>query len=512
MKRHLARVATAVSFATLAVGDAGELPTEFRLFVSGWNDTENGRYLFDEAAAASVMAAFQAWGVDLMIDLEHQALEEGAAADPNARDARGWCKLELREDGSLWAVAVTWTPDGEARLREKRQRYVSPAFAFDPETSRVTKIINVAITAIPATHDTPALVAASARGAKDLRKLSVGLAFGDVCRAIDKALMDRFSAGGSCAWPWIVDVFDASVVYELGGKFYEIAFTISGTTVTLGDTPTEVIRAYTPAPAEAAPAAPAAPAASAARKQPTAKLAAGGKTMDPKLVSDAMAAVKDKDGEKALGLLEQMIAQAAGGDAAPESADGAAASAAGTGDAAGDENKDEAQAAARMAMSLTGAKTPGEAMAELSRRSRLAVEVEEREARLAADRTALEATERRQLVGELVKLGVEIPATAWSDEKGTVPVDRLAKEPIADLRDRVAKLSAAGGTRRAAPVPPRRTATLSAPGGGGDAKEFQTPHGVVTLSARELAICTERGAKPEEYAANKALRESARQR
>lgn len=135
-------------------------PTQFRLFVKGWNDTENGRYLFDETAAASVMAAYKKWGVDLAIDLEHQMLEEGIASDPTAKDARGWCNLELRDDGSLWAVNVKWTEDGAARLTEKRQRYISPAFAYDEKTRRVSQIVNMAITAMPATHETPALVAA----------------------------------------------------------------------------------------------------------------------------------------------------------------------------------------------------------------------------------------------------------------------------------------------------------------------------------------------------------------
>lgn len=145
----------------LAVATGNEPPTEFRLFVEGWNDTENGRYLFDSEAAQATMAAYVKWGVDLAIDLEHQMLEPAIAPDPTAKDARGWCNLELRPDGSLWAVNVKWTADGAARLSEKRQRYISPAFTIDPETSRVVAIVNVAITAIPAMHDTPALVAAS---------------------------------------------------------------------------------------------------------------------------------------------------------------------------------------------------------------------------------------------------------------------------------------------------------------------------------------------------------------
>lgn len=158
----------------LSFGDGGGLPSEFRLFVRGWNETENGRYLFDDEAAAAVMAAYREWGVDLAIDLEHQMLGD-AGTDPTARDARGWCKLELRADGSLWAVDVKWTPDGAARLSEKRQRYVSPAFQIDPETKRVEKVLNVAITAMPATHQTPALVAASVGGCMDPKQVAAAL-------------------------------------------------------------------------------------------------------------------------------------------------------------------------------------------------------------------------------------------------------------------------------------------------------------------------------------------------
>jgi len=139
----------------------GQLPTEFRLFCAGENKTSKGVFVFDAAAAKSVMEAYASHGVDIMIDLEHQSL--GAPSiDPTARDARGWCKLEVR-NGELWAVSARWTPDGELRLLNKSQRYASPVFEFDPATGRILSIFNLAITATPATHKAPALVAASSR-------------------------------------------------------------------------------------------------------------------------------------------------------------------------------------------------------------------------------------------------------------------------------------------------------------------------------------------------------------
>ena len=153
----------------IALAVSGDkLPTEFRLFVRGWNESEKGSVLFDDKAAKSVMAAYSDWGIDLPIDLEHQMLDvEPGAADPTARDARGWCKLEVR-NGELWAVKVRWAPDGAQRLQEKRQRYVSPLFLNDKKTKRVEKLINIALTALPATHNAPALVAATARRNKSM--------------------------------------------------------------------------------------------------------------------------------------------------------------------------------------------------------------------------------------------------------------------------------------------------------------------------------------------------------
>ncbi len=136
----------------------GDPPSEFLIFKAGVNETSKGAYVFDEAAAASVMAAYSRDGVDLMIDLDHESLERQAVR-PDSRDARGWFKLALR-NGELWAVDVRWTPDGARRLAERTQRYVSPAFATDEE-GRPAYLLNVAICAMPATFDAQPLIAAT---------------------------------------------------------------------------------------------------------------------------------------------------------------------------------------------------------------------------------------------------------------------------------------------------------------------------------------------------------------
>ncbi len=156
------------------VGSVGaDPPGEFRVFSSGMVDTSHGSFLFDEQALRSVLDDYEAHGVDVMLDLEHLSLDtESRSFDP---DARGWAKLEAR-NGELWAVGVTWTPDGATRLREKRQRYVSPTFEVDRETRRVLRLVNIAITALPATHGIAPLVAATGRdGMEDLKKIADAL-------------------------------------------------------------------------------------------------------------------------------------------------------------------------------------------------------------------------------------------------------------------------------------------------------------------------------------------------
>lgn len=399
------RVHAAASSMSLAVvlgaGDAP--PSEFRLFVAGWNETENGRFLFDEDAAKATMSAYAKWGVDLAIDLEHQMLVEEIAPDPTAKDARGWCNLELRPDGSLWAVNVTWTPDGASRLTEKRQRYVSPAFAYDIESLRVTQILNVAITAMPATHNTPALMAAS-------RGIATMAASGD---------------------------------------------------------------------------------------------------LSPKLVSAALEAVASKDSKGGLDLLKQILAALLGGgdpeDAPPPAGDGGADDATeAPAAAAADVTKDkETMAAARVAIALTGKADAGEAMAELARRSRVAVEIESREAQLSADRASLEASERDSLTVEIASS--MSPAVAWADPIGATdratrkPSEPFASMPIASLRTFVAKLkSSAGAGARPSPAP-------AGPAGKGSA-----PPALAKLSAAQIKMCEETGCKPEVFAALQAQRDSAK--
>lgn len=137
--------------------DASNLPSAFRLFSLGDNKTTKGTFKLDAAGLASIMAAYKDHGNDLHFDYEHQAftaLENGKPAP-----AAGWFSIEARADG-LWAVSVRWTDVAAQMLRNKEYRYFSPAFEVD-KANRITRLLNVALTNLPASKEMQALVAAS---------------------------------------------------------------------------------------------------------------------------------------------------------------------------------------------------------------------------------------------------------------------------------------------------------------------------------------------------------------
>jgi phage I-like protein len=174
-----------------------EPPREFRIFTAGEVDTVKGKFLFDEAAAKSVMAEYAAHGIDVMLDYDHASL--GPAIDPaQAGKAAGWCNLEIR-DGELWAVNIRWTDPAAEALKRKEWRFMSPAFSTDEE-GRITSLLNVAITNLPATRKLEPLMAASVKelsmlSPETVKKALAAIKDGDADAAM--ALLEEMIAGAA---------------------------------------------------------------------------------------------------------------------------------------------------------------------------------------------------------------------------------------------------------------------------------------------------------------------------
>lgn len=219
-----ARVALAIKLAE------GKAPTEFRLFTADLVTTSKGDFVFDEKAAKAVMSAWEAQGNDLPIDYDHAMVDPSTR--PQDRGAAGWFKLALRE-GELWAVDIRWTADGEKAVASGEWRYSSPCFGYDPDTKRITEIVNVAITNLPATKKMDALVAIHALDRRVA--LSVAASFEDVTRAVCRALDEE---SDHCAW--LIALYDDRAIYSCEGRTWSVGYTFDGVDAKLTGEPVEV--------------------------------------------------------------------------------------------------------------------------------------------------------------------------------------------------------------------------------------------------------------------------------
>lgn len=149
----------------IELSDDGSLPSAVRILKFGVNASEKGDYVLTQGSAQQIVDNFhKRAGSNArfgMLDLEHLSLDQSNPNyDPNPR---AWWDVELRDDG-IYLTNLHWLEDGARRVKEKLQRFLSPVVLYD-DKGIVRKLINVALTAQPALHDTTALVAASAASA-----------------------------------------------------------------------------------------------------------------------------------------------------------------------------------------------------------------------------------------------------------------------------------------------------------------------------------------------------------
>lgn len=130
-------------------------PTEYRLWAFGTVSTTKGDFEFTAADAKNVMTEYAAHGVELHFDYEHGTFD-GTPAQP--APAAAWMSIELRDDG-LWLTNIRWTARAAQMLADKEYRYLSPAFEVD-DAGHISKLMNVALTNLPATRNLAPLVTA----------------------------------------------------------------------------------------------------------------------------------------------------------------------------------------------------------------------------------------------------------------------------------------------------------------------------------------------------------------
>jgi phage I-like protein len=104
------------------------------------------RWLFDEEAQMLVQSSFTTRAIDLPLDWEH-ATQHRAPKGESAPAAAWISQFEIRE-GALWGK-VAWTPNGEIQVTNREYRFLSPVFDFDPDTTRIARLVSAGLTNKP---------------------------------------------------------------------------------------------------------------------------------------------------------------------------------------------------------------------------------------------------------------------------------------------------------------------------------------------------------------------------
>ncbi len=126
----------------------GKAPEWVELIPPGPSVTgRDGRqWLFDEQAGMLVQSSFHGRAIDLPIDWEHAT--QHRASKGESAPAAGWIKqLELR-GGALWGL-VDWTPRASEQVINREYRFLSPVFDFDPDTTRIARLVSAGLTNKP---------------------------------------------------------------------------------------------------------------------------------------------------------------------------------------------------------------------------------------------------------------------------------------------------------------------------------------------------------------------------
>lgn len=199
----------------------------------------------------------------------------------------------------------------------------------------------------------------------------------------------------------------------------------------------------------------------------------------PELLKKILDAIASGDEKAQAALLPDIVAAIAGGGMPAE--EPAAAEALAEGGEPKPPAPGEQPVAASVLAKALGCKTDAEAAETVKG-------MQARLSKLDADAATVELNARVELVADLVKLGVEFPATAWEGKpEDRKPTARLMSEPIAELRTRVELHKASTKTGGHRPPP------------SGDDKSTE-----IKLSKAEQDYCTKNGLSKEQFQARKA--------
>lgn len=128
-----------------APADGAPVPTRIHLLPPSGFTGRDGRgpyfYTFEE-----LKQAFDAYGMPLAIDYEHQSIGAGEKQGPTP--AAGWINGIEEDAEGVWGL-VEWTAAASAYIAAREYRFISPVFEFYVETGRVLQLTGAGLTNMP---------------------------------------------------------------------------------------------------------------------------------------------------------------------------------------------------------------------------------------------------------------------------------------------------------------------------------------------------------------------------
>lgn len=123
--------------------DVSGVPDEIRLLPMGHVKSSKGDFEVDAQSVASIIQQFKARKLDLVIDYEHQTLEDVQAP------ASGWIK-DLYPGTDALMAKVEWTEKGREYIANKEYKYLSPVVLVTKKDHRAVILHSAALTNTPA--------------------------------------------------------------------------------------------------------------------------------------------------------------------------------------------------------------------------------------------------------------------------------------------------------------------------------------------------------------------------
>lgn len=119
------------------------VPSVVKLLPLGLVKSQKGDFIVDEESFQRIKNTFKERGIDIVIDYEHQTLEDVQAP------AGGWIKDLFLQDGAI-AAKVEWTPKAEEYLKNKEYKYLSPVVLVRKSDQKAVVLHSAALTNTPA--------------------------------------------------------------------------------------------------------------------------------------------------------------------------------------------------------------------------------------------------------------------------------------------------------------------------------------------------------------------------